>query len=97
MEPEAAEVSWAEARAIVAEEAQRLRPGTPRRLRLEQAMGRWLAAAAFLFYVADVSWLGGGQLHGGFWTGQGHWDLSLVLLLGPVIYAAIAWWSGKRG
>ena len=46
MEPEAAEVSWAEARAIVAEEAQRLRPGTPRRLRLEQAMGRWLAAAA---------------------------------------------------
>ncbi len=49
----------------------------------------WLVAAAFLFYVADVSWLGGGQLHGGFWTGQGHWDLSLVLLLGPVIYAAV--------
>ncbi len=36
----------AEARAIVAEEARRLRPGSPRRLRLEQASGRWLAAAA---------------------------------------------------
>jgi signal transduction histidine kinase len=49
----------------------------------------WLAGAALLFYVADVSWLEAGQLHGGFWTGQGHWDLSLVLLLGPVIYAAV--------
>lgn len=46
MEPDAAEVSLAEARAIVAEEARRLRPETPRRLRLDQASGRWLAAAA---------------------------------------------------
>lgn len=46
MEPGAGDVSLAEARAIVAEEARRLRPGTPRRLRLDQASGRWLAAAA---------------------------------------------------
>ncbi len=49
----------------------------------------WLAAAALLFYANDVSWLGAGRLHGSFWTGQGYRELSLLLLLGPVIYAAV--------
>jgi signal transduction histidine kinase len=49
----------------------------------------WLIAAVLLFYVGDVSWLGAGKLTGSFWTGQGYRELSLLLLLGPVVYAAI--------
>ncbi|MGH9534270.1 MAG: molybdopterin molybdotransferase MoeA [Terriglobales bacterium] len=45
--PDAAiEVSLAEAQAILTAEAGQLRPGPPRRVPLERAAGRWLAAAA---------------------------------------------------
>ena len=56
----------------------------------------WLAAAALFFYARDVSWLGEGRLHGSFWTGQGYRELSLLILLGPVIYAAVIFrvWGG---
>lgn len=42
----AAEVSLAAARGIVAQQAARLRPGPPRRVALDRALGRWLAAPA---------------------------------------------------
>jgi two-component system NarL family sensor kinase len=61
----------------------------PKRARHFVLIVLWLAAAVILFYVPDVSWLAGGKLNGGFWKGQGFRELSLLLLLGPVIYAAV--------
>jgi signal transduction histidine kinase len=48
----------------------------------------WLAAALLLFYAADIAWPGAGKLAGSFWQGQAYRELALLLLLGPVIYAA---------
>jgi signal transduction histidine kinase len=48
-----------------------------------------LLVTVLLFYLGDVSWLGSGKLSGGFWSGQAYHELSLLLLIGPVIYASI--------
>jgi signal transduction histidine kinase len=48
-----------------------------------------LTAAILLFYLGDISWLGSRELDGGFFAGQAYHELCLLLLAGPVIYAAI--------
>jgi hypothetical protein len=48
-----------------------------------------LVAALVLFYLGDISWFGSGKPGGGFFAGQAYHELCLLLMTGPVIYAAI--------
>jgi signal transduction histidine kinase len=41
-----------------------------------------------LLYMGDVSWLGSSYFNGGFLAGQAYNEVCLLLLLGPVVYAA---------
>lgn len=44
--------------------------------------------AVLLFYLGDLPWLGSGQLKDGFFTSQAYHELCLLILAGPVVWAA---------
>ena len=48
-----------------------------------------LLVAVLVYYLGDVSWPGSGRLPVSFLTGQAYHELALLLLIGPIIYAAI--------
>jgi signal transduction histidine kinase len=45
--------------------------------------------AVFLFYIGDLDWLGSTHDADSFLAGQGYHELCLLLLIGPIVYAAI--------
>ncbi len=50
----------------------------------------WITIASLLYYLGDLSWLGRGRIEWHFLSGQAYHELCLLLLTGPVIYAASA-------
>jgi hypothetical protein len=48
-----------------------------------------LLIGVLLYYMGDLSWLGGGSLKNGFLAGQAYHELCLLVITASVVYATI--------